>query len=79
LATRRHVALAVLGLLSLLGSNIAFSLLKASVAFAGVVVGLSRIALGVQYVMDVLAGWCFGLAWLAGCLLVRERLTSRAS
>jgi undecaprenyl-diphosphatase len=53
--------------------------LWATVAFAGVAVGLSRIALGVHYVTDVLAGWCFGLAWLAGCLLVRERRTSRAS
>jgi len=49
------------------------------VVVAGVAVGLSRIALGVHYVTDVLAGWCFGLAWLAACLIVRDRLTSRAS
>ena len=42
----------------------------------GIAVGLSRIALNVHYVTDVLAGWCFGLAWLAGCLLVRERFRS---
>jgi membrane-associated phospholipid phosphatase len=50
-----------------------------AVVVAGVAVGLSRIALGVHYVTDVLAGWCFGLAWVAGCLLVRDRVTSRAS
>jgi undecaprenyl-diphosphatase len=46
------------------------------VAAAGAV-GLSRIALDVHYVTDVAAGWCLGLAWLAGCLLVRERFRPR--
>lgn len=57
-----------------LASRRARTWLWAAVVVLGVAIGLSRIALNVHFVTDVLAGWCLGLAWLAACLLGREAL-----
>jgi undecaprenyl-diphosphatase len=39
-----------------------------------VLIGLSRIYLGVHYPSDVLAGWCLGTAWAVLCWTVAIRL-----
>ena len=45
--------------------------------FLTVVVGLSRVYVGVHYATDVLAGWCVGSAWAVLCWVVALQLQRR--
>ncbi len=53
-------------------------LLWALAALLSLAVGASRVVLNVHFVTDVVAGWCLGLAWLAGALLLREMWKRRS-
>ena len=46
----------------------------ATASIATFLVGLSRVALGVHWATDVLAGWALGAAWAIGWLLVAHRV-----
>jgi undecaprenyl-diphosphatase len=42
--------------------------------FLTVLIGVSRIYLGVHHPTDVLGGWCIGAAWAMGCWVMLARL-----
>jgi len=52
-------------------------------AILTILIGVSRIYLGVHYPTDVLGGWCIGAAWASGCwaflTLLQRRNHSRQS
>ena len=48
-------------------------------ALLALLVGLSRLGMGVHYPSDVVAGWCLGLAWAEIVWLIHNKLIANAA
>jgi undecaprenyl-diphosphatase len=77
MATATYLTLGVLLAREAPRPRVKFYIVAAALAVA-VLVGLTRIYLGVHWPTDVLGGWCLGAAWALGCwvlanLILRER------
>ena len=48
-------------------------------ALLAMLVGVSRVGLGVHWATDVLSGWAFGVAWAIAGLLLSQWLASRGT
>ena len=55
-------------------SRLANALLISAASLLVLLIGVSRIALGVHYRGDVAGGWAIGGIWLVGCLLLLRRI-----
>ncbi len=53
--------------------------IMAAAALLVLLIGLSRVYLGVHYPSDVLAGWCVGASWALICWLGQKRMEPRQS
>jgi undecaprenyl-diphosphatase len=60
------------------GRTVRIYLLAAAILLT-VLVGISRVWLGVHWPSDVVAGWCVGAAWALGASMIARSLESRRS